>query len=331
MKIVVTCGDVNGIGLETLLKSADVMSSNLFFKDTEFYLSCNTNSLLEYAQKIGYDIEILNERVIVSDHYMKILECDNYSPVQFGKVTRNAGSLSVESLEKAIVQTLNNKFDALVTLPISKESAYLAGFKYPGQTEMLAEKSKVSSPLMILFKDDLRVALATIHEPIRRVPDLITKEKLSSLIIQFNRSLKIDFGIKEPKIAVLGLNPHAGENGKIGTEELGTIGIALEQVKSDSVLVRGPYPADGFFAHGDYKKFDGIVAMYHDQGLVPLKLLAHGTGVNFTAGLPVVRTSPDHGTAYGISGKGIASPDSLVAALISAVKIVKARKSNNQK
>jgi 4-hydroxythreonine-4-phosphate dehydrogenase len=328
MKIVVTCGDVNGIGLETLLKSADVMSSNLFFKDTEFYLSCNTQSLLEYAQKIGYDIEILNERVIVSDHYMKILECDNYSPVQFGKVTRNAGSLSVESLEKAIVHTLNHKFDALVTLPISKESAYLAGFKYPGQTEMLAEKSKVTSPLMILFKDDLRVALATIHEPLRTVPDLITKEKLTALITQFNNSLKIDFGIDKPKIAVLGLNPHAGENGKIGMEENTIISVALEQLKTEGVLVRGPYPADGFFAHGDYRNFDGIVAMYHDQGLVPLKLLAHGTGVNFTAGLPVVRTSPDHGTAYGIAGKGIASPDSLIAALISAVKIVKARKNH---
>ncbi|PKL86141.1 MAG: 4-hydroxythreonine-4-phosphate dehydrogenase PdxA [Ignavibacteriae bacterium HGW-Ignavibacteriae-1] len=328
MKIVLTCGDVNGIGLETLLKSADVMSSSLYFKDTEFYLSCNTQSLLEYAKKIGYDIEILNERVIVSDHYMKILECDNYSPVHFGKVTRNAGSLSVESLEKAIVHTLNHKFDALVTLPISKESAYLAGFKYPGQTEMLAEKSKVASPLMILFKDDLRVALATIHEPLRTVPDLITKEKLTALINQFNNSLKIDFGIDKPKIAVLGLNPHAGENGKIGMEENTIISVALEQLKTEGVLVHGPYPADGFFAHGDYRNFDGIVAMYHDQGLVPLKLLAHGTGVNFTAGLPVVRTSPDHGTAYGISGKGIASPDSLIAALISAVKIVKARKNH---
>ncbi|MBE2189833.1 MAG: 4-hydroxythreonine-4-phosphate dehydrogenase PdxA [Desulfobulbaceae bacterium] len=328
MKIVVTCGDVNGIGLETLLKSADVMSSNLYFKDTEFYLACNSQSLLEYAKKIGYDIEILNERVIVSDHYMKILECDNYSPVEFGKVTRNAGSLSVESLEKAIVQTLNHKFDALVTLPISKESAYLAGFKYPGQTEMLAEKSKVTSPLMILFKDDLRVALATIHEPLRKVPDLITKEKLIALISQFNNSLKIDFGIEKPIIAVLGLNPHAGENGKIGMEENTIISVALDHLKTDGVLVRGPYPADGFFAHGDYKNFDGIVAMFHDQGLVPLKLLAHGTGVNFTAGLPVVRTSPDHGTAYGISGKGIASPNSLIAALISAVKIVKARKNH---
>lgn len=328
MKIVVTCGDVNGIGLETLLKSADVMSSNLYFKDTEFYLACNSQSLLEYAKKIGYDIEILNERVIVSDHYMKILECDNYSPVEFGKVTRNAGSLSVESLEKAIVQTLNHKFDALVTLPISKESAYLAGFKYPGQTEMLAEKSKVTSPLMILFKDDLRVALATIHEPLRKVPDMITKEKLIALISQFNNSLKIDFGIEKPIIAVLGLNPHAGENGKIGMEENTIISVALDHLKTDGVLVRGPYPADGFFAHGDYKNFDGIVAMFHDQGLVPLKLLAHGTGVNFTAGLPVVRTSPDHGTAYGISGKGIASPNSLIAALISAVKIVKARKNH---
>jgi 4-hydroxythreonine-4-phosphate dehydrogenase len=330
MKIVVTCGDVNGIGLETLLKSADFMSSNQIFKDTEFYLAINSKSLIEYADKIGYDIDMLNERLIVSDHYMKILECDNYSPVEFGKVTKNAGLLSVESLDKAIVQTLNKRFDALVTLPISKESAYLSGFKYPGQTEMLADKCKVSNPLMILFKDELRVALATIHEPLRRVHELITIDKLLVLIEQFNKSLTIDFGIDNPKIAVLGLNPHAGENGKIGNEELSIINIAIEKAQEKNILAKGTFPADGFFAHEDYKNYHGIVAMYHDQGLVPLKLLAKGAGVNFTAGLPVVRTSPDHGTAYGIAGKGIASPASLISALISAVKILNARKKKMQ-
>jgi len=326
MKIVVTCGDVNGIGLETLFKSADFMSSNPLFKDTEFYLAVNSQSLKEYADKIGYDIDMLNERIIISDHYLKVLECENYSPVEFGKVTKNAGLLSVESLDKAIVQTLNKRFDAIVTLPISKESAYLAGFKYQGQTEMLADKCNVSNPLMILFKDELRVALATIHEPLRRVHELITVDKLAVLIEQFNNSLKVDFGIDTPKIAVLGLNPHAGENGKIGNEELSIINVAIEKSRNVGIKANGPFPADGFFAHDDYKNYNGIIAMYHDQGLVPLKLLARGAGVNFTAGLPVVRTSPDHGTAYGISGKGIASPASLISALISAVKILNARK-----
>ena len=216
--------------------------------------------------------------------------------------------------------------DVLVTAPINKNSIHSEEFKFPGHTEYIAAKlGEGNKPLMILMNDALKVALVTIHEPISKVASLITKELVCEKIQQLNNSLKYDFGIEIPKIAVLALNPHAGDGGLIGKEEQEFIKPAIDEMVAENIQCFGPFSADGFFGSGDYRKFDAVLAMYHDQGLIPLKTISMDDGVNFTAGLPVVRTSPDHGTAYDIAGKGVADENSLRQAIFTALDIFKRR------
>jgi 4-hydroxythreonine-4-phosphate dehydrogenase len=212
-------------------------------------------------------------------------------------------------------------------MPVAKSSLYLAGWKYPGHTEMLADYCQSQEHLMILMTDRVRVALATIHIPLSRINQILSSELIISKTITLHECLKTDFGIDSPAIAVLGLNPHAGEDGALGEEENKIILPAIKKLNVSGIRAEGPFPADGFFAHGAYRNYDAILAMYHDQGLIPLKMLAAGGGVNFTAGLPIVRTSPDHGTAYSIAGKNEANSQSSYDAIISAIEIVKRRKS----
>jgi 4-hydroxythreonine-4-phosphate dehydrogenase len=245
--------------------------------------------------------------------------------VEPGRLTAESGRLAMRSVSMAIEECLDGRLDGIVTAPISKEAIQLAGFDFPGHTEFLAKQTAVKDFLMMLVSGDLRVALLTIHEPIARVAGLITQERILSSLNTLSDALRSDFGVEKPRIAVLGLNPHAGDGGVIGTEEIEIIKPALEAAQATGLDVAGPFPADGFFGRRGDKEFDALLAMYHDQGLAPFKALAMGAGVNVTLGLPIVRTSPDHGTAFGIAGEGVASADSMKEAILRASDIVQKR------
>jgi len=326
MKLLITIGDCNGIGIEIMLKSLTQFIDGINNKEVEVSIIGRLNVIKAYSELINFPLIVTDDSIIISNRECKVIECSTDSKIDFGEVTENAGKLAAEAIEKGVDLTKSGEFDALVTMPVSKFSLYRAGWKYPGHTEMLAERCSDGNYLMILHKDKMRAALTTIHIPVKEVSETINTELIISKAKILSNSLKIDFGIKEPVIAVLGLNPHAGEDGSIGTEEENIIAPAINRLTSMGVKAAGPFPADGFFAHEEYKNYDGILAMYHDQGLIPLKLLANGGGVNFTAGLDIVRTSPDHGTAFAIAGRNIANPQSALDALNFAVDVVNRRK-----
>ena len=234
--------------------------------------------------------------------------------VPWGQATEAGGRLAMQSVERAVRLCQGGAADALVTAPISKEAIARAGYTVPGHTEYLAELCGTPDVLMLLVADALRVGLVTVHVPLRRVADLVTVEAILARRRVLETALRRDFGIARPRVAVLGLNPHAGDGGVLGEEETTVIGPAIAAACDAGLLTFGPFAADGFFATGDAAKYDAVLAMYHDQGLAPFKALAFDRGVNVTAGLPLVRTSPDHGTAYGIAGQGRADPGSMRAA-----------------
>ena len=330
MKIIFSCGDINGIGIEAMLKALDnFFSSSKFAKDAEFTLAIHPETLYRYAFSLKYKLKIGGDHFIFKGQKIKIIPCENNPEIKYGKITKEAGSLAAESIQIALDGIAKNEFDAFVTLPIHKESIYKTGWEFPGHTEMIADKFHEKDPLMVLCTQATRVALVTIHEPIKNVPNLITSDRIYERGIKFCKSLKIDYGLKNPTIAVLGLNPHSGEGGTMGNEEETIIKPAMKRLKEAGVSAAGPFPADGFFAHGSYLRYDGILAMYHDQGLIPLKLIAMGAGVNFTAGLPIVRTSPDHGTGFDIAGKNIADERSTLSAIELAAIIAKNRAKSN--
>lgn len=330
MKIVISSGDCNGIGIEVMLKSIIAFDDdNNTPANIEISIAGNTETIKEYISAYNLPVLLESGGMYINERFCKIYQCSNYSPVEFGAQTKSAGALAAEAIEIALAHTMSGEYNALVTMPVSKSSLYLAGWKYPGHTEMLADRCSVAKPLMILCDANMRVALATIHEPISKVPSLLNAHDITESLSIFSNSLSKDFGIAEPSIAVLGLNPHAGEDSTMGSEEQSIIIPAINQSKAMGIRAEGPFPADGFFAHGEYKKFAGILAMYHDQGLIPLKLLAGGAGVNFTAGLPIVRTSPDHGTAFPIAGKNSADHISTLNAINLAIEIANRRKHNS--
>lgn len=250
---------------------------------------------------------VVDGRLHVDGRTIDILNVDAPVTITPGTIATDTGKTALLALETSIRECIDGRAAAMVTLPVSKEACTQAGWTFPGQTEMLAARTG-GTPLMILCTRDLRVALATIHEPLAKVSSLITHDNVRIRIEALHTSLTTDWNITHPKIAVLGLNPHAGEHGMFGREELDVIAPAIASVRQQGIDAAGPFPADGFFAFGAYASYDGILAMYHDQGLIPLKLLAHGGGVNMTAGLPIVRTSPDHGTGFSLAGKGMADP-----------------------
>jgi 4-hydroxythreonine-4-phosphate dehydrogenase len=281
-----------------------------------------------------------------------IVPCSEAVSVEFGRETKKAGAAAWEALRIAAEMLRetrgNGSSDAVITMPVSKRALHLAGYPYPGQTEFFAkefpsekfpsekfpsEKTNTSAMMILATeaaeldpkRSPVRVGLATVHIPLQRVAESLTTECVHERVHALHHTLRQDFGIPKPRIAVLGLNPHAGEQGDIGTEEQMIIEPALKRAQEQGLDAHGAFPADGFFAHGAYRNFDGILAMYHDQGLIPLKLLAGNGGVNFSAGLPIVRTSPDHGTAFALAGKGVANESSVVDALRMAVKIVQNR------
>ena len=254
---------------------------------------------------------------------------DDEVKVELGKPSRESGKAAFDALEKAMTEYKDGLFDVLVTAPIHKQMIQSESFTFPGHTEYIEQSiGEGAKALMILASERLRVALVTGHVPVAKVATTLSQELVQEKLELFNTSLKSDFGINAPRIAVLALNPHAGDGGVIGNEEETTIIPAIKAMREQGILCYGPFSADGFFGNGSYCHFDGVLAMYHDQGLIPFKVLAMDEGVNFTAGLPLVRTSPDHGTAFDIAGKGEASENSFRQAIYMAIDVFRNRKSD---
>lgn len=322
-KIGITVGDLNGIGLEVALKTlADQRISKYCqpiiygsAKVVSYHKNIVESSLLELDGELN-----LKER-------LQIVNCwhENVS-IHLGHLSQDAGKYARLSLERAIDDLKNGRLDAIVTLPIHKKAMQLAGFGHVGHTEYLREQWPDHPTLMMMVSKELRLGLVTTHLPLSEVSKSLSKDLIIQKINLLSQSLKVDFGIEKPSIAVLGLNPHASDDGLIGQEEELIIRPAIIESKKSGNLVFGPFPADGFFGSGAYKKYDAVLAMYHDQGLIPFKTLSFESGVNFTAGLPIVRTSPDHGTAFDIAGKNQANPTSFRASLFLAIDICRNRK-----
>ena len=325
-KIVVgiSLGDVNGVGIEVVLKT---------FEDQRMLEFC-TPVLFGSSKIISTHKKILNiETSIHSIHSIdqiihgKINLLNSWKEdvkIEIGNATKTGGKYAFKSLDEATKALKEEKIDVLVTAPINKETIQSDEFNFSGHTEFL-ENNLEGESLMILMNDFLRIGLITGHIPISKITETITPELIERKVNILNQSLKQDFNINKPKIAVLGLNPHSGDNGVIGQEENDFINPTIKSIKESGVFVHGPYAADGFFGSKTYEQFDGVLAMYHDQGLAPFKALTFGNGVNFTAGLSHVRTSPDHGTAFDIAGKGKASSDSFKQAVFAGIKIFKNR------
>lgn len=279
------------------------------------------------AMEIPTNFSIVNTAEDAQDGRVNVVNCiEEELKVELSKPTPEAGKAALTALERALTDYRDGLFDVLVTAPINKHTIQSETFHFPGHTEYIEERvGDGQKALMILLKGDFRVALVTGHVPVRDIPGMLTKELIMEKMEIFHQSLKKDFGIDNPRIAVFSLNPHAGDNGLLGTEEQEIIIPAMKEMIAKGVQCFGPYPADGFMGSGNYTHFDGILAMYHDQGLAPFKALAMDEGVNFTAGLPIVRTSPAHGTAYDIAGKGIASEDSFRQAVYVAMDVFRNR------
>ncbi len=325
----ISIGDVNGVGPEVTIKALDdkrmlgMMTPVVFAsaKVISFYRKQCDRERFNFMTVKGTD-DIAFGKV-------NVINCwDEPVPLEPGKVTPEGGNAAWLSLKAATEQLKTGALDALVTAPINKHNIQNSEFTYAGHTEFLAKTFEVADNLMFLVHNDLRVGVVTGHIPLQQVSIQLTRDKLRKKIRLMEQSLQQDFSIVKPKIAVLGLNPHAGEDGLLGSEEEDIIRPVINELRKKGTLVFGPYPSDGFFGMFSHRKFDGVLAMYHDQGLIPFKTLAFEEGVNFTAGLPVVRTSPDHGTAYDIAGTNQASATSMREALYLACDVIKNRRLN---
>ena len=311
IKVGITHGDINGIGYEVILKAfSDPVMLELC--TPVIYGSPKVAAYHRKAMDISTNFSIVVSAANAQDGKVNIVNCiEEELKVEMTKPTVEGGKAALMALERALAEYREGLFDVLVTAPINKHTIQSDSFHFPGHTEYIQERAgEGKEALMILLKGDFRVALVTGHIPVSEIASHITKELIQKKLQIFHRSLKQDFGIDNPRIAVFSLNPHGGDNGLLGSEEQDIIIPAMKEMVAQGIQCFGPYPADGFMGSGNYMHFDGILAMYHDQGLAPFKALAMDEGVNFTAGLPVVRTSPAHGTAYDIAGKGIASEDS---------------------
>lgn len=313
----ITMGDYNGIGPEIVLKSLGQFSNE------------NAAVILIGAQQVFDQVnEIINSAVVyerinhIDEHKIQpkniylldVLKNEDIR-VEFGALSKHAGLCAGKCIGKGVQLAIDGKIDCMVTSPISKEALMMAGYHFPGQTEMLAKLTRSEKFLMMLLVDDFRVSLVTTHCAISEVSDKLTSDKILFKIKILEESLCKDFGIAEPSIAVTALNPHASDGGAFGFEEEKYIVPAIRDAKLAGIDARGPFPADTLFSRLEMEKYDGYLAMYHDQGLIPLKMQSAGRGVNFTAGLPIIRTSPDHGTAFDIAGKFIAKSDSMLEAI----------------
>lgn len=327
-KIGISLGDINGIGPELLVRLFSEFKLTDYFVPVIYGSSKVLNfyrKLLPNNQETGFFF--ISNMEEVNPKKVNVLNVwDEEVQIEPGKATPSGGKYALLALDSALADYQAGKIQGLVTLPLNKNLVDAFRPPFSGHTGYIAQKTGGEQPLMMLVGENLKVALATIHLPLSEVAAQIKKENLMQTLRILNHSLQVDFGLDRPKIAVLGLNPHAGENGLLGKEELEEINPAVKSCQEqDKMLVYGAYPADGFFASGQETHFDAILAMYHDQGLIPFKSRYFNSGVNYTAGLPIIRTSPDHGTAYDLAGKGTASYNSLAEAMFLAVQIYRTR------
>lgn len=328
----ITHGDINGIGYEVILKT--VVEPRVL--ETIIPVIYGSPKVAGFYRKQldiqGLNLNIVNTIEEINPKRVNIINCaDDEIKVEMGVSTDEAGKAALSALERAASDLKKGALQAVVTAPINKKNIQSPTFKFPGHTEYFEKNFGTEThSLMLLVNDAMRVAVVTGHIPVEKVSAELTEKLIIEKLMVFNESLKKDFRINRPRIAVLGLNPHAGDNGVLGSEEQTVIIPALKQAEAKGVICVGPYPADGFFGSGTFGKFDGVLAMYHDQGLIPFKTISMDSGVNFTAGLPVIRTSPDHGTAYDIAGQNIASEESFRQAMYMAYDIYHNRKWNEE-
>lgn len=326
IRVGITHGDINGISYEVILKTL-VEPLILEMCTPIIYGSPKVAAYHRKALNIN-NISFNHIRAANESHHRKInvINCiDDNTRVELGKSTREAGESSYNALDQACIDLSQGLIDVLVTAPINKDNIQSDSFNFPGHTEFLAERFGAKNYAMLMVSETMKVGVVTTHMPLSQVAESITKEAVLSKIRIIAHTLRQDFSITKPRIAVFGLNPHAGDNGLLGSEEIDIILPAILQAKKEGIIAMGPFPADGFFGSEDYRRFDAILAMYHDQGLIPFKLASFERGVNYTAGLPIIRTSPAHGTAYSLAGEDKASPESFRQALYLALDIHKNR------
>ena len=331
--IAITAGDINGVGYEIILKS---LANPHICEICRPIVYGNAKVARQHMQTMDEEYRNIQWNIIqdpkqAKDGRLNLISCyGDETPVQLGVSTTEAGQASLKSLQRACQDLKNGLVHAIVTAPINKDNIQSDDFRYSGHTEYLTQQfGNGKDSLMMMISDRMRVALVCNHTPIAKVAETITEERILSKLAVLNETLKMDFSCRKPRIAVLALNPHAGDNGLIGKEETNIIRPAIAAAQEKGIWAFGPYSADGFFGAGQYNHFDAVLAMYHDQGLAPFKALDM-SGVNFTAGLPVVRTSPDHGTAYNLAGKNEADATSMLHAIYAAIDILR-RRADNEK
>ncbi|WP_103069614.1 4-hydroxythreonine-4-phosphate dehydrogenase PdxA [Aquimarina sediminis] len=325
IRLGISIGDLNGIGSEVVLKTFED-SRMLDFCTPVIFASVKILSFLKKHYKYNTNLHGIDKASQILDGKINVLNVWKEAVnINFGKEDEKVGSYAIKSLRAATQSLKNNEIDVLVTAPINKHSIQSEEFKFPGHTDYLDQELEGNS-LMFMITDDLKVGLLTDHVAVKDIAETITPKLIEQKIATIHHALKQDFGISKPKIAVLGINPHSGDNGVIGQEDEEVLKPTIKKINDSGKLVYGPYAADSFFGSNNYKSFDAIVASYHDQGLIPFKTLSFGKGVNYTAGLNKVRTSPDHGTAFEIAGKNQADNSSFKEAVFAALNIFKNRK-----
>ena len=330
IRVAITQGDTNGVGYEVIMKA---------FEDPVMFELCTpivygSAKVAAYHKKVldlDTSFNVIDKAEDARDGRLNLLNCIEDVKVELGHPSEEAGQAAFKALDQAMTDYRSGLYDVLVTAPINKATIQNPGFHFPGHTEYIeASMGDGKKALMILMNEDLRVALVTTHLPIKEVAQAISKETIMQKARIFHQTLKRDFRISNPRIAVLSLNPHAGDDGLLGTEEKDIIRPAIDELAAKGIQAFGPYPADGFFGSGSYLRFDGVLAMYHDQGLAPFKTIALESGVNYTAGLPIIRTSPDHGTAYDIAGQNKADANSMRQAIYTAIDVCRNRQNYDE-
>ncbi len=322
----ISCGDLNGIGIELIIKT---FSDNRILEHCTPVIFASNKAVNFYRKSIpeyNFNYQIIKEFERINHRQVNLFNCwEEETSINPGQLSDTGGKYAVLSLQTAVAALKQKQIDGLVTAPIHKKNIQSGDFSFTGHTPFLKNIFDANDVVMMLCADNFRVALVTEHVPVNEIAKHISKEKIISKLNIIHQSLQKDFGIDKPRIAVLGLNPHAGDEGLIGNEEENIIKPAIKEAKNNNMLVVGPYSADAFFARRSFEKFDAVLAMYHDQGLIPFKALAIGEGINFTAGLPAVRTSPDHGVAFDIAGKNKADQSSFLASVFGCIDIINRR------
>ncbi|MEN1785330.1 MAG: 4-hydroxythreonine-4-phosphate dehydrogenase PdxA [Bacteroidota bacterium] len=329
IRLGISIGDPNGIGCEVALKS--FLDPRMTEFCTPLFFASN-KAISDQKKALGLELNFhgIREADKMIEGKINVLNVWKTAPrLNFGKATPEGGALAIQSFSAAVDALKSGSIDALVTAPINKNNIQSETFNFPGHTDYLAKELEGES-LMFMVTDQVKVGLLTDHIAVKNVADAITTKLIRDKVAVMMQSLTMDFGIRKPKIALLGINPHSGDNGTIGQEDETILKPAIAQLFQEGKLVYGPYSADSFFGSGSHTSFDAVLAAYHDQGLIPFKTLSFGKGVNFTAGLSKVRTSPDHGTAYEIAGKGVADATSFQEAIFTALAVYKNRKDYNE-